>query len=111
MTVNPDVLDDPEPSAGAIRHADRNKVLWDRARDLLGPLRTIFKELEDNDAAPPMLMDRNRPCGVYPDEFLGLIESMFASDYSHCEADDRERYDRALESNDRERVAEGAMGK
>ena len=94
MTIDPNIPDDPEPSAAACRLADRHKALWARARDLMGPLRTIFKELEDGDAAPPFLMDRNRPCGVYPEEFVSLINSMFDADFSHCWADDAERFDR-----------------
>ena len=94
MPANPDIPDDPEPSAAACLVADQNRALWDRARDLAGPLRTIFLELEANDAAPPFLMDRNRPCGVYPEEFISLFNLMFDADFSHCWDDDVERFDR-----------------
>ena len=97
MTINP-AIPDYEPSPAARRFANRNGALWGRARELLGPLQTIFLELEENDAAPPFLMDRSRPCGVYPEEFTALIENLFSADFSACWADDAEAEDRRLNS-------------
>ena len=107
MNIDPSLPSD-EPSDEASNHADKNRALWDKARDLAEPLREVFRELKEREAAVPV------DFGDWvdsPAEWVHAIDDLMTANFTGCWDDDAAAWDKQATDNARQAAAELREGR